>query len=142
MFARLAASSRIYEKEGFLGIDFEETLPVDFYKHVEVNLPWPFADLDLGEYGVIARKQVKRKGKFVAAKGVKPIKRTIEIRDWLLVGVAKFDLVAAITGSTFGETNMLSTIVYLAKRHTYTLVRPLTGRWFSCSGLTASTTCE
>ncbi|MEZ5099197.1 MAG: GDSL-type esterase/lipase family protein [Thermoleophilia bacterium] len=41
----------------------------------------------LGEYGVIARKQVKRKGRFVAAKGVKPIKRTIQIKDWLLVGV-------------------------------------------------------
>ena len=32
--------------------------------------------------------------------------------NWLLVGVAKIDLVAAVTGSSFGETNPLSTIVY------------------------------
>jgi uncharacterized protein len=33
--------------------------------------------------------------------------------NWLLVGVFNFDLVAAITGSTFGETNALSTVVYV-----------------------------
>ncbi len=32
--------------------------------------------------------------------------------NWLLVGLLKFDLVAAVTGSTFGQTNALSTIVY------------------------------
>ena len=32
--------------------------------------------------------------------------------NWLLVGVAKIDLVATLTGSTFGETNAISTIVY------------------------------
>ena len=32
--------------------------------------------------------------------------------NWLLVGLARFDLVAAITGSDFGETNPLSSIVY------------------------------
>ena len=32
--------------------------------------------------------------------------------NWLLVGLARFDLVATITGSQFGETNPLSTIVY------------------------------
>ena len=32
--------------------------------------------------------------------------------NWLLVGLFKFDLVAAITGSSFGQTNLLSTIVY------------------------------
>ena len=32
--------------------------------------------------------------------------------NWLLVGVLQFDLVAAITGSSFGETNALSTVVY------------------------------
>ena len=30
----------------------------------------------------------------------------------LLVGLFKFDLVAALTGATFGQTNTLSTIVY------------------------------
>ena len=33
--------------------------------------------------------------------------------NWLLVGAFKFDLVAALTGSTFGQTNILSTIVYI-----------------------------
>lgn len=32
--------------------------------------------------------------------------------NWLLVGVAKIDLVAAITGSSFGETNVVSSVVY------------------------------
>jgi uncharacterized membrane protein YuzA (DUF378 family) len=32
--------------------------------------------------------------------------------NWLLVGVLKFDLVAAITGSEFGQVNPLSAIVY------------------------------
>lgn len=32
--------------------------------------------------------------------------------NWLLVGLFKFDLVAAITGSSFGQTNLLSTVVY------------------------------
>jgi uncharacterized membrane protein YuzA (DUF378 family) len=32
--------------------------------------------------------------------------------NWLLVGLFKFDLVAAITGSQFGEVNPLSAIVY------------------------------
>ena len=33
--------------------------------------------------------------------------------NWLLVGIAKFDLVAAITGSTFGQTNALSSVIYI-----------------------------
>jgi uncharacterized membrane protein YuzA (DUF378 family) len=33
--------------------------------------------------------------------------------NWLLVGLAKFDLVATITGSQFGETNPLSTVIYV-----------------------------
>lgn len=32
--------------------------------------------------------------------------------NWLLVGVMQFDLVATLTGSTFGETNAISTVVY------------------------------
>lgn len=32
--------------------------------------------------------------------------------NWLLVGVMKFDLVANLTGSTFGETNAISSAVY------------------------------
>ena len=33
--------------------------------------------------------------------------------NWLLVGVAGFDLVAAITGSSFGQTNVLSSPIYI-----------------------------
>ena len=33
--------------------------------------------------------------------------------NWLLVGIAQFDLVAAITGDTFGETNPISSVVYI-----------------------------
>jgi hypothetical protein len=33
--------------------------------------------------------------------------------NWLLVGIAQFDLVAAITGDTFGETNAISSVVYI-----------------------------
>ena len=33
--------------------------------------------------------------------------------NWLLVGVANFDLVAALTGSSFGQTNVLSSLVYI-----------------------------
>ena len=33
--------------------------------------------------------------------------------NWLLVGVANFDLVAALTGSSFGQTNVLSSLVYV-----------------------------
>ena len=33
--------------------------------------------------------------------------------NWLLVGVAKFDLVAALTGQSFGETNVISSVIYV-----------------------------
>lgn len=33
--------------------------------------------------------------------------------NWLLVGLARFDLVAAITGSDFGETNVISSLIYV-----------------------------
>jgi uncharacterized membrane protein YuzA (DUF378 family) len=33
--------------------------------------------------------------------------------NWLLVGIARIDLVAALTGDTFGETNPISAVVYV-----------------------------
>jgi len=33
--------------------------------------------------------------------------------NWALVGLFEFDLVATITGNDFGETNILSRIVYI-----------------------------
>ena len=33
--------------------------------------------------------------------------------NWLLVGLFKFDLVAALTGNTFGQTSPLSSLIYI-----------------------------
>ena len=33
--------------------------------------------------------------------------------NWLLVGLAGIDLVAALTGQTFGETNAISSVIYV-----------------------------
>ncbi len=33
--------------------------------------------------------------------------------NWLLVGIARFDLVATLTGSSFGETNVVSSVIYV-----------------------------
>jgi uncharacterized membrane protein YuzA (DUF378 family) len=51
--------------------------------------------------------------------------------NWLLVGVAKFDLVAAITGATFGETNVLSSAVYVLVGIAAIALLPVLGRWLS-----------
>ena len=33
--------------------------------------------------------------------------------NWLLVGIARFDLVATLTGDSFGETNPISAVIYI-----------------------------
>jgi uncharacterized membrane protein YuzA (DUF378 family) len=33
--------------------------------------------------------------------------------NWLLVGLLKLDLVASLTGNSFGQTNVLSSVVYV-----------------------------
>ena len=33
--------------------------------------------------------------------------------NWLLVGLAGIDLVAALTGQSFGETNAISSVIYV-----------------------------
>ncbi len=46
---------------------------------------------------------------------IRPIALTLVIvgaLNWLLVGLFSFDLVAAITGNSFGEKNLLSSVVY------------------------------
>ena len=50
--------------------------------------------------------------------------------NWLLVGIARFDLVAAITGNEFGETNVLSSIVYVLVGISAVGLLPLLARWF------------
>lgn len=49
--------------------------------------------------------------------------------NWLLVGVAKFDLVATLTGNSFGQTNALSSIVYILVGLAGIVLLPTLGRW-------------
>lgn len=56
--------------------------------------------------------------------------------NWLLVGVAKFDLVAAITGSTFGQTNALSSVIYILVGVAGVVLLPVVARWAAASDTT------
>ena len=51
--------------------------------------------------------------------------------NWLLVGLFKLDLVAALTGNTFGQTNALSTIVYALVGVAAIALVPTLLRWLS-----------
>ncbi len=51
--------------------------------------------------------------------------------NWLLVGIAKFDLVAAITGATFGRTNVVSSVVYVLVGLAALTLVPTLARWVS-----------
>ena len=47
---------------------------------------------------------------------IKPVALLLTIvgaLNWLLVGIAQFDLVATITGDSFGDTNVISSIIYI-----------------------------
>jgi len=58
--------------------------------------------------------------------------------NWLLVGVAKFDLVAALTGSSFGETNVLSSVIYVLVGVAGVVLLPVLGRWAGGRNATAA----
>ena len=51
--------------------------------------------------------------------------------NWLLVGVAKIDLVAALTGSTFGETNPVSSAIYVLVGISAIALVPTLVRWLA-----------
>ena len=51
--------------------------------------------------------------------------------NWLLVGIAKVDLVAALTGDAFGQTNLLSSIVYVLVGVAALALVPTLARWLS-----------
>ena len=53
--------------------------------------------------------------------------------NWLLVGLAKFDLVATLTGSRFGETNMISTVIYVLVGLAGLWLLPTLARWLMAS---------
>jgi uncharacterized protein len=49
--------------------------------------------------------------------------------NWLLVGLFKFDLVAALTGATFGQTNTISTVIYALVGVSAIALLPTLVRW-------------
>lgn len=49
--------------------------------------------------------------------------------NWLLVGIANIDLVAMLTGNSFGETNILSSIIYIAVGVSGLILLPVLARW-------------
>ena len=51
--------------------------------------------------------------------------------NWLLVGIAQIDLVAAITGSSFGDTNVLSSLIYIVVGVAALALVPTLFRWLS-----------
>lgn len=53
--------------------------------------------------------------------------------NWLLVGVAKIDLVAAVTGNSFGETSVLSSAIYILVGISAIGLVPVLVRWLTSS---------
>lgn len=51
--------------------------------------------------------------------------------NWLLVGLFKFDLVAALTGSSFGETNPISTVIYALVGIAAIVLLPVLAKWLT-----------
>ena len=51
--------------------------------------------------------------------------------NWLLVGIAQFDLVAAITGDSFGETNVISSTIYVLVGLSAIALLPALYRWLT-----------
>lgn len=49
--------------------------------------------------------------------------------NWLLVGLAKFDLVAALTGTSFGQTNAISTVIYVLVGISGLVLLPVLAKW-------------
>jgi uncharacterized protein len=58
--------------------------------------------------------------------------------NWLLVGIARFDLVAALTGTTFGQTNAISSLIYILVGLSGLVLLPVLGRWAMSSDRTAA----
>lgn len=58
--------------------------------------------------------------------------------NWLLVGIARFDLVAALTGASFGETNAISSVIYILVGISGLLLLPVLARWATSGGTSAA----
>ena len=53
--------------------------------------------------------------------------------NWLLVGLFKFDLVAALTGAQFGEVNPISAVIYVLVGVSAIVLLPVLARWVMTS---------
>lgn len=51
--------------------------------------------------------------------------------NWLLVGLANIDLVAALTGAEFGQTNTISSVIYVLVGVSAIALVPTLIRWLS-----------
>lgn len=51
--------------------------------------------------------------------------------NWLLVGVARIDLVAALTGNDFGQTSVLSSVIYVLVGISAIALVPTLGSWLT-----------
>lgn len=60
--------------------------------------------------------------------------------NWLLVGIAKIDLVAAISGVKFGETNVISSAIYVLVGLSAAWLLPTLARW--ATGRETTTTAQ
>jgi hypothetical protein len=58
--------------------------------------------------------------------------------NWLLVGIAGFDLVAALTGSSFGETNALSSVIYIVVGIAGLALLPTLARWATANATSSA----
>jgi hypothetical protein len=58
--------------------------------------------------------------------------------NWLLVGVAQFDLVAALTGAEFGETNAISAVIYVLVGVGAVALVPTLLRWITSDSSAAT----
>ena len=58
--------------------------------------------------------------------------------NWLLVGLAKFDLVAAVTGTNFGQTNAISTVIYVLVGISGLILLPVLAKWATAGDGTAA----
>lgn len=58
--------------------------------------------------------------------------------NWLLVGVAKVDLVAALTGAEFGETNAISAVIYVLVGLGAVALVPTLLRWITTDSSTTT----
>ena len=58
--------------------------------------------------------------------------------NWLLVGIAQFDLVATLTGAKFGETNAISSVIYVLVGLGAAALVPTLVRWLTSNEATTA----